>query len=226
MRTSFLESDQDRRHDQISCCPLKRKFDRVTMLVINISGEGISFSGRERERERDHGAARHSTERNRAASVGRVVASYQFNRFSMNGRIGFLKVPVSPGEPHFSIPPLWTYGVFSVCAAFTVAHIFAPWRALKLRAQLRVPASRKCILVRYCACSCNRLESGRKKLKARDKDGEVPRGKVEGKRPIKNEGKGEKERERKTRAKLQLLFVLFPAILFFFLFLFFFFARC
>lgn len=41
---------------------------------------------------------------NGASSDARVVAGYQFNLFSMNGRIGFLKVPVSLGEPHFLTP--------------------------------------------------------------------------------------------------------------------------
>lgn len=128
------------------------------MVVINISKEEFRPSW---------GANGHRRgPRERAASVARVVASYQFNRFSMNGRIGFLKVPVSPGEPHFlalySLPApcgtlrpsfSWTYGVFSVCTPLTEGRIFESRRALKLCAQLRVPASRKCIFVHCCVHS-------------------------------------------------------------------------
>lgn len=50
--------------------------------------------------------SKHSTEEEsqRVVSVACVVASYQFNRSSMNGRIGFLKVPVSPRVQHFLTP--------------------------------------------------------------------------------------------------------------------------
>lgn len=78
----------------------------------------------------------------------------------MDGSV-FLKCRFHP-ESRISWPPFSrTYGVFSVCAAFTEGHIFVPWRALKLCAQLRVPASRKCIFVRCCAQSRNRVEKRR-----------------------------------------------------------------
>lgn len=63
---------------------------RATVVVINISPAAIFPSLLRRtlvEEERRELTAK------RTASVARVVAGYQFNRFSMNGRIGFLKVP-------------------------------------------------------------------------------------------------------------------------------------
>lgn len=75
----------------------KKRLDGATVVVINISEEEFFFffSFSPNGANAAHGAS----------SDARVVAGYQFNLFSMNGRrIGFLKVPVSLGEPHFLTP--------------------------------------------------------------------------------------------------------------------------
>lgn len=93
----------DRRHDLIKWLnegereKKKKRLDGATVVVINISEEEFFFffSFSPNGANAAHGAS----------SDARVVAGYQFNLFSMNGRrIGFLKVPVSLGEPHFLTP--------------------------------------------------------------------------------------------------------------------------
>lgn len=107
-----------------------------------------------------------------------------------------------------------------------MGHIFVPWRALKLCAQLRVPASRKCILVqRRCAHQRHRPESGRKggeyEERRRTKDYRVG-GKVEGKRQTDGDRRRKKGREGgyvNDREIARLFYVLFysdSAVFFFF----------
>lgn len=94
-----------------------------------------------------------------------------------------------------------------------MGHIFVPWRALKLCAQLRVPASRKCISVRVLRVLAQSPRERTKKPRAKDGDREerLPREKVEEKRLIVNDRERKRIHKRARNCNLSP----FPAILLF-----------